>query len=93
MPTTIPKHLNITQEILKNSHSSNIAIRGESASLSWDALGDKVERFASALKDEFGVKKGDTVLVRAMNTPEVAISVLSSMRIGAVPCMTEPADT
>jgi acyl-coenzyme A synthetase/AMP-(fatty) acid ligase len=88
MPTTIPKDLNIAQEILKNYHSSNIAIRGESVSLGWEALGDKVERFASVLKDEFGMKKGDTVLVRAMNTPEVAISVLSSMRIGAVPCMT-----
>ncbi len=88
MLTTIPKYLNIAQEILKNSHSSKPAIRGESVSLSWETLGNNVEKFASVLKDEFGVKKGDTVLVRAMNTPEIAISVLSSMRIGAVPCMT-----
>jgi acetyl-CoA synthetase len=84
----IPRNLNITQEILKQPHISNdIAIRRES-SLSWGALTEKVEDIAAVLKDQFQVKKGDTVLVRAMNIPEIAVSVLSSMRIGAVPCMT-----
>ncbi len=86
--TTIPKYLNITQEILKNTLSSATAVHAKSVDLSWETLSIQVESFASVLKEKFHVKKGDTLLVRAMNTPEVAISVLSGMRIGAIPCMT-----
>lgn len=89
MAAKIPDRLNITHEILKNSPPlSKIAVRGESSSLDWGGLKRKVESFASVLRDCYNVKKGDTVLVRAMNTPEIAISVLSTMGIGVVPCMT-----
>jgi acetyl-CoA synthetase len=85
---TLPERLNIALEILKHSHSSREAIQGETGILNWDTLSTQVDHFASVLREEFGVKKGDTVLIRAMNLPDVAVAVLSCMRIGAIPCMT-----
>ncbi|HYB04980.1 MAG TPA: class I adenylate-forming enzyme family protein [Nitrososphaerales archaeon] len=90
MATLLPRRINITEEILKISRSSGmrVAIQSEPASLNCKTLAEQVEIFASVLKDQFHVKKGDTILIRAMNLPEIAVSVLSCMMIGAIPCMT-----
>ncbi len=86
--TKIPERLNITQEILKNSSATGTALYSGTTTLSWQALTDQVENFAFYLKEWYQIKKGDAILVRAMNTPEIAVSVLACMGLGAVPCMT-----
>jgi acetyl-CoA synthetase len=56
---------------------------GEVRSLTYAALLDAVQRFASALKS-LGVRKGDRVAIYMGMCPELAIALLACARIGAV---------
>lgn len=51
---------------------------------SWAAIEARVEAFAHALATEFGVRKGDRVLVQSANNNQMFESMFACFRIGAV---------
>ena len=57
--------------------------------ISYKALDDMVNQFARALKD-MGIEAGDKVGVSLPNIPQVIISNMAIMRIGAVPVQNNP---
>jgi len=56
---------------------------GESRSVSWAELSDKVNRLANVLKS-LGVAKGDVVTIYLPVIPEVMVAMMACVRIGAV---------
>ncbi len=57
---------------------------GESRVLTYWDLWREVNRFASVLKEHFGIRKGDRVCLYMPMIPELAIAMLACARIGAV---------
>jgi acyl-coenzyme A synthetase/AMP-(fatty) acid ligase len=48
---------------------------------------DEVGRLASVMKKQFGVKKGDRVVIYMPMVPETAFAMLACARIGAIHCV------
>jgi len=51
--------------------------------ITFEQLRDKVDRFATALS-QLGVKKGDTVALLMLNSPEFVIAFYAAIKIGAI---------
>ncbi len=47
-------------------------------------MSQEVNRFANLLKEDFGVKKGDRVVLYMPMIPESAFAMLACARIGAI---------
>lgn len=58
----------------------------ESVTMTYWKLWNDVKRFAGALKN-MGLFPGDRVMIYMPMSPELVISVMGSVRIGAVPCV------
>ena len=58
--------------------------RGEVEKISYSELALHVNRFANLLREEFGVKKGDRVVLYMPMIPEAAYAMLACARIGAI---------
>jgi len=56
---------------------------GEKRTLTYNELNEEVNRFASALK-KLGVKKGDRITIYLPMIPELPISMLATVRLGAI---------
>ena len=57
---------------------------GETITLSYEDLSNKVNQLANALKEQFSIKKGDRVTIYMPLVPEAAIAMLACSRIGAI---------
>lgn len=73
---------------IKNNKGSKIAFfwegeNGDKKSLTYTDLFDQVNRFASALK-KLGIKKGDRITIYLPMIPELPISILAAVRLGAI---------
>jgi len=73
-------------EILKND---NLALSWGKRSLAWDHLDDYIHSTSRRIK-EFGVKKGDRVLVDAVLSHETVIIILSLWHAGVTVCPLDP---
>lgn len=60
------------------------AIIWEDKVISWSQLDQRVSALAAAMKDRFGVKPGDRVLVQSPNNNEITEIMLACWRVGAV---------
>ncbi len=58
--------------------------RGEEIAITYQELYKNVNKFANLLKDDFGVKKGDRVVIYMPMIPEAAYAMLACARIGAI---------
>lgn len=58
--------------------------RGDNQIITYLELYYNVNRFANLLKNEFGVKKGDRVVIYMPMIPEAAFAMLACARIGAI---------
>lgn len=58
--------------------------RGDNQIITYLELYYNVNRFANLLKNEFGVKKGDRVIIYMPMIPEAAYAMLACARIGAI---------
>ena len=58
--------------------------RGDKRIITYLELYYEVNRFANLLKNEFGVKKGDRVIIYMPMIPEAAFAMLACARIGAI---------
>lgn len=65
------------------------AILWLNARISYEQLGDEVDRFAAALS-ELGVGKGTRVAIQMPNLPQLVIAFFAVMRLGGVAVMTNP---
>lgn len=64
------------------------AIIWESQSWTWETLDQRVSALSSALAKDFGISKGDSILVQAQNSNQMSEIMLAAFRLGAVwvPC-------
>ena len=75
---------------VKNNLGSNLALIHESAytnkttTLTYQEALDHVGKLAYVMKNKFGVKKGDRVIIYMPMTPEGILSMLACARIGAI---------
>jgi len=60
------------------------ADNGEVTHITYKELSQNVNRFANMLKEDFGIKKGDRVVLYMPMIPEAAYAMLACARIGAI---------
>lgn len=60
------------------------AIAFEGERLSYGALAARVERTATALKQELGVGRGDRVAILSLNRPDYLVLLYACARLGAI---------
>lgn len=81
-------------ELLLEDHqpdrADNVAIRFEEGELTYEGLLERVNRFGNALRETAGLGIGDPVMLLLPDSPEFVISFLGSVKIGAVPVLTNP---
>ena len=80
-------HLCVDRHLGKNGkHTALIweAENGEVRKYSYEDLSKEVFRFARILKTEFGIKKGDRVVLYLPMIPEAIFAMLACARIGAI---------
>ncbi|MGQ2909977.1 MAG: acyl-CoA synthetase [Aliihoeflea sp.] len=65
-------------------HPDEIGFVWRDETWTWAAMQARVEAFAHALATEFGVQKGDRVLVQSANNNQMFESMFACFRIGAV---------
>ena len=58
--------------------------RGDVEKITYTELSQRVNKFANLLKNKFGVKKGDRVVLYMPMIPEAAYAMLACARIGAI---------
>jgi acetyl-CoA synthetase len=58
--------------------------RGDVEKISYNDLSKRVNKFANLLKNKFGIKKGDRVILYMPMIPEAAYAMLACARIGAI---------
>ncbi len=58
--------------------------RGDVEKITYSDLSKRVNRFANLLKNKFGIKKGDRVVLYMPMIPEAAYAMLACARIGAI---------
>jgi len=58
--------------------------RGDTETITYSELSKNVNKFANLLKEDFGVQKGDRVVIYMPMIPEVAYAMLACARIGAI---------
>jgi len=88
-----PEFLNVSVELLdenlRQGRGNRVAIQHGSESITYSELLQRVERFTTSLA-KAGIKQGDRIILRLMNTPEFVIAWLSILRLGAVAVATMP---
>ncbi len=67
---------------------SEPAVVQDGVTLSWSQIDSRVSALAKGLQSEFGVSKGDGLLVQAQNSHQMIEIMLAAFRLGAiwVPC-------
>lgn len=77
---------NLAHFLTRNARrlSDQPALIWDDARWSWAEFDARVSAFAAALRDRYGVTKGDRVLVQAQNCNQMFESMLASFRLGAV---------
>ncbi|MDF1877415.1 acetate--CoA ligase [Sulfurimonas sp. SAG-AH-194-L11] len=58
--------------------------RGDIQKITYNELAKSVNKFANLLKEDFGVKKGDRIVIYMPMIPEAAFAMLACTRIGAI---------
>ena len=88
-----PKRLNACEELLDKNLlrglGSNVAIRFEDESITYEQLHQMVSDFSGRLLSN-GLEQSDRVIIRATNRPEFIVFLLSILRLGAIAIPTHP---
>lgn len=84
-----PPRLNLTEVLLDRAvllGADRVAIYRDSERITFRQLQCEVNRFANALR-ELGIRKGDRVVLRSINTPEHIVWNFACWRVGAIPVL------
>jgi len=77
----------VTRHLLKNSTKNAIIFEAESGDtkkITYEQLSSHVCQFADILANDFGVKKGDKIIIYMPMIPEAVFAMLACAKIGAV---------
>lgn len=88
-----PHSLNVTRELLDanvaGGRAGRVALRYQDEQITYRELLGRVNRLAHGFL-RLGIRPGDRVLLRLANRPELVVSILALLRIGAVAVPTYP---
>ncbi len=87
------ERFNIAELLLEDHRSDragNVAVRFEEEKLTYARLLERTNKFGNALRETAGLGIGDPVMLLLHDGPEFIISFLGSLKIGAVPILTNP---
>lgn len=65
-------------------HPERTAFVAGSLTLTWKELDRRIDAMAAALYDQFGVRKGDRILVQSQNCNQMFESMFACFRLGAI---------
>ena len=82
-PETVNAASELVDRHVEEGRGGNVAIRFEDDEITYEELGERVNRLGNALRER-GVTPGDRVVVRFPNRPEAIVSCLAAQKIGAV---------
>jgi 2-aminobenzoate-CoA ligase len=89
-----PEHLNaaveLTDRMVARGFGDHVALIGNGRRRTYKELSDWTNRIARALIEDFGVKPGNRILVRAANNPAMVACWLAATKAGAVVVNTMP---
>ena len=93
-PTDYPERLNAAVELsdrmVQAGFGDHVALIGHGRRRTYKELTDWTNRLARALRDDFGVKPGNRVLIRSANNPAMVGCWLAATKAGAVVVNTMP---
>jgi 2-aminobenzoate-CoA ligase len=89
-----PEYLNVavelTDRMVEKGFGDHVALIGNGRRRTYKELTDWTNRLAHALKEDFGVKPGNRVLIRSGNNPAMVAVWLAVTKAGAVAVNTMP---
>jgi 2-aminobenzoate-CoA ligase len=89
-----PEELNaaveLTDTMVKRGFGDHVALIGNGRRRTYKELSDWTNRIAHALTEDFGIKPGNRILVRAANNPAMVACWLAATKAGAVVVNTMP---
>src|SRR5512132_3018837 len=89
-----PERLNaaveLTDRLVERGFGDNTALIGNGRRRTYKELADWTNRIAHALVEDYGIKPGNRVLVRAANNPAMVACWLAATKAGAVVVNTMP---
>ena len=93
-PAVYPERLNAAVELsdrmVQAGFGDHVALIGHGRHRTYKELTDWTNRLARALRDDFGVKPGNRVLIRSANNPAMVGCWLAATKAGAVVVNTMP---
>ena len=93
-PADYPERLNAAVELsdrmVQAGFGDHVALIGHGRRRTYKELTDWTNRLARALRDDFGVKPGNRVLIRSANNPAMVGCWLAATKVGAVVVNTMP---
>ena len=93
-PVNYPDRLNVGVELsdrmVQRGFGDHVALIGHGRRRTYKELTDWTNRLARALREEFGVKPGNRVLIRSANNPAMVGCWLAAAKAGAVVVNTMP---
>ena len=93
-PVEYPDRLNVGFELsdrmVQGGFGDHVALIGHGRRRTYKELTDWTNRLARALRDDFGVKPGNRVLIRSANNPAMVGCWLAATKAGAVVVNTMP---
>ena len=89
-----PEYLNcaveLTDRLVEHGHGDRTALIGNGRRRTYKELADWTNRLARALVENYGVKPGNRILIRAPNNPAMVACWLAATKAGAVVVNTMP---
>ncbi len=89
-----PDELNIgvelTDRMVERGFGDRVALIGNGRRRTYKELSDWTNRIAQALVEDFGIKPGNRILIRAANNPALVACWLAATKAGAVVVNTMP---
>ncbi len=89
-----PEELNagveLTDTMVKRGFGDHVALIGNGRRRTYKELSDWTNRIAHALTEDFGIKPGNRILVRAANNPAMVACWIAATKAGAVVVNTMP---
>ena len=89
-----PERLNagveLTDAMVERGFGDRVALIGNGRQRTYKELSDWSNRIAAALRDDYGVKPGQRVLIRSANNPAMVACWLAATKAGAVVVNTMP---
>lgn len=89
-PAFVNAGTELTDAMVARGHGDRVALIGNGRRRTYKELTDWTNRIARALVEDFGVKPGNRVLIRAPNNPALVACWLAATKAGAVAVNTMP---